>query len=101
MVTPPPVWLRSNNGPVPFVVSLTGKILDEFDYSVPTQYEDYLTYRYGDWKIPVKEYDFKKDDKASDSPLTMVVTFETVMDLKELLEAIVLFIWTHGDHVCL
>ncbi len=33
-------------------------------YSVPERYEDYLTYRYGDWKTPVKEYNYRKDDKA-------------------------------------
>ena len=50
--------------PYHFYEELTKFPFDEYDYSVPTQYEDYLTYRYGDWKIPVKEYDFKKDDKA-------------------------------------
>jgi hypothetical protein len=32
--------------------------------TVPEKYEEYLCYRYGDWRTPVKEYDFKKDDKA-------------------------------------
>ena len=50
--------------PYHFYEKLSKFPFDEYDYSVPTQYEDYLTYRYGDWKIPVKEYDFKKDDKA-------------------------------------
>ena len=47
-----------------FYEELTKFRFDGYDYSVPVKYEDYLTYRYGDWKIPVKEYDFKKDDKA-------------------------------------
>ncbi|NOR44556.1 MAG: hypothetical protein GQ534_03140 [Candidatus Delongbacteria bacterium] len=50
--------------PYHFYEELSKFPFDGYDYSVPTQYEDYLTYRYGDWKIPVKEYDFKKDDKA-------------------------------------
>lgn len=31
-------------------------------YSVPEKYEDYLQSRYGDWKTPVKDYDYTKDD---------------------------------------
>lgn len=31
---------------------------------VPDDLDGYLTYRYGDWKTPVKEYNFKQDDLA-------------------------------------
>lgn len=31
---------------------------------IPTQVEDYLTARYGDWRTPVKEWNFLKDDRA-------------------------------------
>ena len=31
---------------------------------IPKSVEDYLTARYGDWKTPVKEWNFLKDDKA-------------------------------------
>ena len=34
------------------------------DYSVPENYDAYLTYRYGDWQTPIKTWDFKKDDQA-------------------------------------
>lgn len=33
-------------------------------YSIPKDAEGYLTYRYGDWKIPVKDWDTSTDDKA-------------------------------------
>ena len=37
---------------------------DGYNYLIPRDYENYLVHRYGDWKIPVKEFNFKKDDKA-------------------------------------
>ena len=33
-------------------------------YMISKDYKGYLTYRYGDWKTPVKTWNFKKDDKA-------------------------------------
>ena len=36
----------------------------EMDFSIPYDYNDYLTFRYGDWKKIVKEWNFKKDDNA-------------------------------------
>lgn len=41
---------------------------DGYEYSVPKDYEAYLTCRYGDWRKTVKDYDFKKDDKAIVKP---------------------------------
>tara|TARA_R110002049_G_scaffold306173_5_gene504197 strand:+ start:1654 stop:2238 length:585 start_codon:yes stop_codon:yes gene_type:complete len=35
-----------------------------FDYKVPTLTDEYLTYRYGEWQTPVKNWDTAKDDKA-------------------------------------
>ena len=32
--------------------------------SVPANYRDYLTAKYGDWSIPVKEWLCKDDEKA-------------------------------------
>jgi len=31
-------------------------------WSVPEKYEEYLTYRYGDWRVPVPDWRFKVDD---------------------------------------
>jgi lipopolysaccharide cholinephosphotransferase len=35
-----------------------------FEYPTPQHLDDYLTARYGDWRTPVKEWDFLKDDQA-------------------------------------
>lgn len=35
-----------------------------FDYPTPQDLDNYLTARYGDWRTPVKEWDFLKDDQA-------------------------------------
>ena len=50
--------------PYRFYKNLSRIVFDGYNYSIPKEYEDYLTIRYGDWKTPVKEYNFKKDDKA-------------------------------------
>lgn len=34
------------------------------DYFVPNAYDGYLTYRYGNWRIPVKEWNTFSDDRA-------------------------------------
>lgn len=52
------------SAPSHFYDELTKYEFDGYGYSVPEKYEEYLCYRYGDWRTPVKEYDFKKDDKA-------------------------------------
>ena len=33
-------------------------------YRVPAQVEDYLDYRYGDWRTPVEEWCYWEDDGA-------------------------------------
>lgn len=35
-----------------------------YDYPTPQDLDNYLTARYGDWRTPVKEWDFLKDDQA-------------------------------------
>ena len=35
-----------------------------FEYSIPKLTEDYLTYRYGNWETPVKDWDTANDDNA-------------------------------------
>lgn len=35
-----------------------------FEYSIPEETDDYLSYRYGNWETPVKDWDTSKDDKA-------------------------------------
>ena len=50
--------------PYHFYEELSKHTFDGYEYSIPQNYDDYLTYRYGDWKTPVKEYNYKKDDKA-------------------------------------
>lgn len=52
------------SAPADFYEKLTRFEYNGYRYSVPRDYEQYLTYRYGDWKVPVKEYDFRKDDLA-------------------------------------
>ena len=56
----------------PVLKSSPAKFTDTLDwidfrntkYMIPKDYNGYLSYRYGDWKTPVKTWDFKKDDNA-------------------------------------
>jgi len=36
----------------------------EKKYFVPLDYKGYLTYHYGNWKVPVKEWNFRTDDNC-------------------------------------
>jgi len=37
---------------------------DGHSYSIPSLTDEYLTYRYGNWQEPVKDWNTSKDDKA-------------------------------------
>ncbi len=47
-----------------FYEELTAIQFQNETYSVPTDYKDYLTEHYGDWQTPVKEWNFKFDDRS-------------------------------------
>jgi phosphorylcholine metabolism protein LicD len=34
------------------------------DYLIPSDFDGYLSYRYGTWREPQKEWDFRVDDQA-------------------------------------
>jgi len=50
--------------PAYFYEQLIPYKFDNKNYLIPKLYDEYLTYRYGDWKTPVKEWNTFKDDKA-------------------------------------
>ncbi len=52
------------SSPAEFYENLTRYTFKNQEYSVPVDYDGYLTYRYGDWHTPVKTWNFKKDDQA-------------------------------------
>lgn len=52
------------SSPTKYTDELTWVDFNNKKYMVPKDFEGYLSYRYGDWKIPVKTWDFKKDDNA-------------------------------------
>ncbi len=58
------VGQKKKSVPKHFYSELISYKFDGKDYLVPQEYEDYLTHRYGNWKIPVKEWDTFSDDKA-------------------------------------
>jgi len=52
------------SSPAPFYDELDWVEFNKKKYMIPKDYEGYLTYRYKDWKTPVKTWNFKKDDNA-------------------------------------
>jgi len=50
--------------PAEYYEQLTQVEFNNKKHWIPKAYEDYLTVRYGDWKIPVKEWNHNIDDKA-------------------------------------
>ena len=51
--------------PAHFLDNTINYIFNNKPYSIPKDYRDYLTYLYGDWKTPVKNWDFTKDAKTN------------------------------------
>jgi len=50
--------------PAEYYEKVTRVPFDGMEFSVPLDYDGYLTYRYGDWRKTVKTWNFKKDDRA-------------------------------------
>lgn len=50
--------------PAEYYEQLTQIEFNNKKHWIPEAYEDYLTLRYGDWRIPVKEWNHRRDDKA-------------------------------------
>ena len=50
--------------PSNFYENLSRYNFEGYYYSVPADYEDYLSCRYGDWRKTVKDYDYKIDDHS-------------------------------------
>jgi len=50
--------------PAHFTTSLGKWQFKNKEYLIPKDYDAYLSYRYGDWKTPQKEWDFLTDDQA-------------------------------------
>ena len=60
-------WMIGNttkNVPSKYYARLQSIKFKDYFFSIPMLTEEYLTYRYGDWKIPVKEWNTFTDDKA-------------------------------------
>ncbi len=55
---------KLKNVPLEFYTSFRSIEFKGSTYSIPEKTEAYLTYRYGDWKLPKKDWDTSQDDKA-------------------------------------
>ena len=55
---------KKKSVPEKFYKSLKNITFKGQDYSVPKMTDAYLTYRYGEWKTPIKDWDTANDDKA-------------------------------------
>ena len=60
-------WMIGNtikNVPSKYYAKLQSIKFKDYLFSIPMLTEEYLTYRYGDWKKPVKQWNTFTDDKA-------------------------------------
>ncbi|MCK5442432.1 MAG: LicD family protein [Maribacter sp.] len=55
---------KVKNVPSKYYSSFSSLDFNGKSYSIPKLTDEYLTYRYGDWQTPVKDWDTSKDDKA-------------------------------------
>ena len=53
-----------NAMPKKFHTQLKKIHFDQKDYWIPEEEDEFLTYRYGNWRVPVKEWDAFKNDGA-------------------------------------
>ena len=50
--------------PAKYMEQRTLKSFNQKKYFIPEDFDGYLTYNYGDWHTPVKDWDFKTDNKC-------------------------------------
>lgn len=63
----------------PIIQAFDGKYFDQLtyvnfegkNYPIPTDFDGYLTARYGDWRTPVKDWNYLEDDQSKITDLTM------------------------------
>lgn len=52
------------SAPLRYYEDVTRREFGGYEYLIPGDYETYLAHRYGDWKTPVRDFDYRKDDLA-------------------------------------
>lgn len=55
---------KVKNVPSKYYTALKNLEFKGKSYTIPKLTDEYLTYRYGDWETPVKDWDTAKDDRA-------------------------------------
>ena len=50
--------------PAKFYRSFKNIRFNDYDYAIPEFTDEYLTFRYGDWRTPIKQWDTSTDDNA-------------------------------------
>ena len=55
---------KVKNVPSKYYASLKTLEFNGKSYTIPKLTDEYLSYRYGDWQTPVKDWDTAKDDRA-------------------------------------
>ena len=55
---------KTKSVPKSFYTRFKTIIFQNKEYTVPNETDDYLSYRYGDWQTPVKEWNTSTDDNA-------------------------------------